>query len=45
MESPTVEWFQTAQVPALITFGDRPIDGNIAVIHWSAGRYPIWVWC
>jgi hypothetical protein len=40
-----VEWYQTAQVPARITFGDRQIDGNIAVIHWPAGRYPIWVWC
>ena len=45
MKSTTVEWFQTAQVPARITFGDRPIDGNIAIIDWSAGRYPIWVLC
>ncbi len=44
-QSTFVEWFQTAQVPARITFGDRQIDGNIAVIHWPAGRYPIWVWC
>jgi hypothetical protein len=41
----SVSWYQPAQVPARITFGDRPIDGNIAVIHRSAGRYPIWVWC
>jgi hypothetical protein len=45
MQRPYVEWFETSQVPARITFGDRPIDGNIAVIDWSAERYPIWVWC
>jgi len=45
MESLNVEWYQTAQVPARITYGDRQIGGNIAVIHRSAGRYPIWVWC
>jgi hypothetical protein len=45
VESNAVKWYQTAQVPALITFGDRLIDGNIAVIDWSAGRYPFWVWC
>ena len=45
MQTTIVEWYQTAQVPARITFGDRQIDGNIAVIRWSAGRYPIWVWC
>ena len=45
MDSSAVEWYQTAQVPARITYGDRPIDGNIAVISWPAGRYPIWVWC
>ena len=44
-QTPNVEWLQTAQVPARITFGDQPIDGNIVVIHRSAGRYPIWVWC
>ena len=45
MQTPYVEWFQTSQVPARITFGDRPIDGNIAVIRWPAGRFPIWVMC
>ena len=45
MQTTIVEWFQAAQVPARITFGDRPIDGNITVIRWPAGRYPIWVWC
>ncbi len=45
MQSTVVELFQTEQVPARITFGDRPIDGNIAVISWPAGRYPIWVLC
>jgi hypothetical protein len=45
MQTPTMEWYQTTQVPARITFGDREIDGNIAVISWSAGRYPFWVWC
>jgi hypothetical protein len=45
MQTPIVEWYQTSQVPAQITFGERPIDGNIAVIRWPAGRYPIWVWC
>jgi hypothetical protein len=45
MQTPYAEWFQTAQVPARLTFGDRAVDGNIAVIHWPAGRYPYWVWC
>jgi hypothetical protein len=45
MQTPFAEWFQTAQVPAQITFGDREIDGNIAVISWPAGRYPFWVRC
>ncbi len=45
MQLPFAEWFQTAQVSARITFGERQIDGNIAVIHWPAGRYPFWVWC
>ena len=40
MESTAVEWFQTAQVPARITFGDRPIDGNIAVIVGPRGAIP-----
>ncbi len=45
MQTTIVEFFQTSQVPERITFGDRPIDGNIAVIRWAAGRYPIWVLC
>ena len=45
MQTTIVEFFQTSQVPARITFGERPIVGNIAVIRWPAGRYPIWVWC
>jgi hypothetical protein len=45
MESLNVDWYQTAQVPARITFGDQQISGNIVLIHRSAGRYPIWVWC
>jgi hypothetical protein len=44
-ESLNVDWYQTAQVPARITFGDQQIGGNIVVIHRSAGRYPIWIWC
>ncbi len=45
MDSSAVKWNQTSQVPARITFGERQIDGNIAIIDWSAGRYPIWIWC
>ena len=45
MEQSTVFFYQTGQVPALLTFGSRQISGNITVIRWAAGRYPIWVWC
>ena len=44
-QTPIAVWLQTSQVPAPITFEDRPIDGNIAWIRWPAGRYPPWVWC
>jgi hypothetical protein len=46
--SPTVggaELYQTEQIPLTLKYGERPIVGNIAVIWWRAGRYPMWVVC
>lgn len=38
--------YQTTSVASTLTYGDHPIDGNIAVIRRDAGRFPFWVlWC
>ena len=38
--------YQTRSVVSTLTYGDHPIDGNIAVIRRNAGRFPFWVlWC
>lgn len=45
METDVVDLYQTKQVDATLIFRERHINGNIAVIDWTAGRYPIWVDC
>jgi hypothetical protein len=45
MDASIVDFYQTVQVPANLQFRERRINGNIVVIDWTAGRYPIWVDC
>jgi hypothetical protein len=37
--------YETEEITLTLKYGDRPIEDNIAVIKWYAGRYPIWVVC
>jgi hypothetical protein len=39
------DFYQTDGIPAEFLYSGQRIDGNIAVIRWNAGRYPIWVLC
>jgi hypothetical protein len=46
--SPTVgaaELYETEHISLPLKYGERPIEDNIAVITWLAGRYPMWVVC
>jgi hypothetical protein len=45
IEGGHVNFYQTSNVSPALTFRGQQIDSNIALIHWSAGRYPIWVPC
>ena len=42
-ETSTADLYLTKFTDLRLTYANRQIDGNIAVIRWSAGRYPIWV--
>ena len=45
-EGGTVYLGQTKSAASTFRYGERMIDGNIAVIQWPAGRFPFWVlWC
>lgn len=45
-EGGTVYLGQTKSAASTFKYGERLIDGNIAIIQWPAGRFPFWVlWC
>ena len=44
-ETSTADLYLTESTALRLTYGNRQIEGNIAVIRWAAGRHQVWVDC